>query len=158
VPDRKPKPDKDRTITSGPRRGVPNFCSCSLSENFRKGYRLNAISPSTCEARLGENYGFNPSFDRRCALLDGRIVDEILPGSVQPTADDWLCRAFVCAALLQGRAMRSADLGMAYILVLGIEAVMTICFSALVLRETFTTARIIALLMVITGSALLCQT
>lgn len=54
--------------------------------------------------------------------------------------------------------MRSADLGMAYILVLGIEAVMTICFSALVLRETFTTARIIALLMVITGSALLCQT
>jgi multidrug transporter EmrE-like cation transporter len=65
---------------------------------------------------------------------------------------------FVCAALLQGRAMRSADLGMAYILVLGIEAVMTIFFSALVLRETFTTARIIALLMVIAGSALLSQT
>ncbi|HTY53832.1 MAG TPA: SMR family transporter [Candidatus Binataceae bacterium] len=65
---------------------------------------------------------------------------------------------FVCGALLQGRAMRSADLGMAYVLVLGIEAAMTIIFSALILRETFTTARIIALCMVIAGSALLSQT
>ncbi len=65
---------------------------------------------------------------------------------------------FVLGALLQGRAMRSADLGMAYILVLGLEAGMTVVFSAFVLREGFSIARIIALVMVISGSALLSQT
>jgi len=65
---------------------------------------------------------------------------------------------FICGALLQGRAMRSADLGMAYILVLGLEAAITLVFSALILREAFSPARILALLMVISGSALLSQT
>jgi len=65
---------------------------------------------------------------------------------------------FVVGALLQGRAMRTADLGMAYILVLGLEAGMTIVFSAFVLREHFSVPRVFALVLVIVGAALLSQT
>ena len=47
---------------------------------------------------------------------------------------------------------------MAYILVLGLEAGITVIFSAIVLGEHFSIARIVALTMVIAGSALLTQT
>jgi|SRR5271154_6220073 len=73
-----------------------------------------------------------------------------------PTAT-FLC-LFIVGALLQGRAMRTADLGMAYILVLGLEAAITTIFSGFVLGESFSVKRSVALVMVIAGSALLSQT
>jgi len=54
--------------------------------------------------------------------------------------------------------MRTADLGMAYILVLGLEAAITTIFSGFVLGESFSVKRSVALVMVIAGSALLSQT
>ena len=54
--------------------------------------------------------------------------------------------------------MRRADLGMAYILVLGLEAAMAVVFSVFVLRENMSAARAIAILIILAGVIMLGRT
>jgi multidrug transporter EmrE-like cation transporter len=91
-------------------------------------------------------------------IRDWRLVHEVFRGTDKAVAHRTFLLLFIAGALLQGRAMNTADLGMAYILVLGLEAGITVIFSAIVLGEHFSIARIVALTMVIAGSALLTQT
>ena len=65
---------------------------------------------------------------------------------------------FVGGALLQAFAMRRADLGAAYIAVLGIEAAATFVFSAFLLRESYSPARLFAIALIVAGVALLRRT
>ena len=51
--------------------------------------------------------------------------------------------------------MRRADLGPAYIAVLGLEAGLTFLFSAFVLRESYSPGRLLAVVLIVTGVVLL---
>jgi multidrug transporter EmrE-like cation transporter len=65
---------------------------------------------------------------------------------------------FLAGALLQGLAMRRADLGVAYILVLGLEAVPAFGFSVLLFRESASPARVAAVALILAGILLLRRT
>ena len=60
---------------------------------------------------------------------------------------------FVGGAVLQAVAMRKADMGVSYVVVLGMEAVAAVVLSAVVLREPWTASRIAAMLVVLAGIA-----
>ncbi len=65
---------------------------------------------------------------------------------------------FVIGAVLQSLAMRRADLGVAYIAVLGFEAALAAVFSAAILHEHWSAERIIAVLLIVVGVVLLRRT
>ncbi len=65
---------------------------------------------------------------------------------------------FVLGAALQALAMRRAELGTAYIFVLGAEAVITVLLSVYVLGESCPPARIAAIVLVVAGIAWLRST
>jgi multidrug transporter EmrE-like cation transporter len=58
---------------------------------------------------------------------------------------------FAGGATLQAAGMKSADLGVSYIFVLGVEALMTVLLSMFYLRETYTPSRIAAIALVVVG-------
>lgn len=58
---------------------------------------------------------------------------------------------FLVGALLQASAMRRADLGVAYIFVLGLEAVLTLLFSILLFHEHYSLTRILSVALIIAG-------
>ncbi len=60
---------------------------------------------------------------------------------------------FVGGSLLQARAMKATDLGVSYVFVLGVEALIAVILSALYLREAYTPSRIAAILLVVAGVA-----
>ena len=60
---------------------------------------------------------------------------------------------FVAGALLQAAAMRRADLGAAYIFVLGLEAALTLLFSILLFHENYSFTRILSVALIIAGIA-----
>jgi multidrug transporter EmrE-like cation transporter len=62
---------------------------------------------------------------------------------------------FCAGAALQAVAMRKAELGMAYIFVLGAEAVMTMLFSVYALGESCPPGRAFAIVLITAGIALL---
>ena len=62
---------------------------------------------------------------------------------------------FASGAWLQARAMRHADLGVTYIVVLGIEAIAVLALSVFVLREQITWQRCGAVLAILAGIVLL---
>jgi small multidrug resistance pump/quaternary ammonium compound-resistance protein SugE len=62
---------------------------------------------------------------------------------------------FLAGALLQAHALRRADLGVAYIAVLGMEAALTFGFSVLLFRESVSAARVVAVGLIVTGVVLL---
>ncbi len=62
---------------------------------------------------------------------------------------------FVAGALLQALAMRRADLGVAYVFVLGLEAVLAFAFSVALFRESASPARIAAVVLIVAGIVLL---
>lgn len=59
---------------------------------------------------------------------------------------------FCIGAALQGVAMRRADLGVAYILVLGVEAILALLLSVVVLGETCPPGRIGAGALILLGT------
>jgi multidrug transporter EmrE-like cation transporter len=66
---------------------------------------------------------------------------------------------FFCAgAACQTVAMRRADMGVVYIFVLGLEAVLAMLLSVLVLGERANASRIAAVVLVVAGIALLRRT
>ncbi len=65
---------------------------------------------------------------------------------------------FAAGAVLQALAMRRADLGVAYIFVLGLEAVLAFGFSVFLFREHASPARVAALVLILAGIVLLRRT
>ncbi|HLH76936.1 MAG TPA: SMR family transporter [Candidatus Binataceae bacterium] len=65
---------------------------------------------------------------------------------------------FVASASLQAVAMRRVDLGLAYIFVLGVEALFTLGLSLFALHESWSPARLGAVMLVLVGIAWLSQT
>jgi multidrug transporter EmrE-like cation transporter len=62
---------------------------------------------------------------------------------------------FLAGAALQALAMRRVDLGVAYIVVLGLEAVLASVFSAFLLGERWPPERIAAVALIVAGIVLL---
>jgi quaternary ammonium compound-resistance protein SugE len=60
---------------------------------------------------------------------------------------------FVVGALLQARGMKDGDLGVAYVFVLGVEAVLTVLLSTVVLGEGLPTSRLLAIGLIVGGIA-----
>ncbi len=63
---------------------------------------------------------------------------------------------FFCAgAACQARAMKRADMGVAYVFVLGLEAVAAFAISVFALNESAAPARVVAVLLIVFGIVLL---
>jgi multidrug transporter EmrE-like cation transporter len=62
---------------------------------------------------------------------------------------------FAAGALLQARAMRSADMGVVYVAVLGLEAVLALGFAVVLLGERFSLLRMLAIALIVVGVGLL---
>ena len=65
---------------------------------------------------------------------------------------------FAAGAACQAIAMKRADMGVAYVFVLGLEAVAAFAISVFALREAAAPARIIAVLLIVFGIVLLERT
>ena len=65
---------------------------------------------------------------------------------------------FIAGATLQTIGMRHSDLGVSYIIVLGLEAVVTLLISILYLHETASPSRIAAVALIVLGIAWLRHT
>jgi small multidrug resistance pump/quaternary ammonium compound-resistance protein SugE len=68
---------------------------------------------------------------------------------------------FVCfctGAVCQSVAMKRADMGVAYVFVLGLEAVVAFLISVFALKESASAARILAVLLIVSGIVLLERT
>jgi multidrug transporter EmrE-like cation transporter len=62
---------------------------------------------------------------------------------------------FLAGALLQARAMRRLDMGVVYVAVLGLEAILAMGFSVLLLGERLSLFRLVAVVLIVAGVALL---
>jgi multidrug transporter EmrE-like cation transporter len=58
---------------------------------------------------------------------------------------------FAAGATLQAVGMRRADMGVSYVFVLGVEAIVAVLLSALLLREGYTLARLAAIALIVVG-------
>ena len=65
---------------------------------------------------------------------------------------------FLVGALVQAYAMRRADLGVVYIAVLGLEAILAFVFSVALLHDSRSPARIAAIVLIVAGVILLRRT
>lgn len=65
---------------------------------------------------------------------------------------------FMAGAVLQAIGMRRADMGVSYVLVLGMEAVAAVALSTVVLNESYSVSRVAAIVLVIAGIAWLRST
>ncbi|MCY1077344.1 DMT family transporter [Archangium lansingense] len=62
---------------------------------------------------------------------------------------------FVIGAVVLAVAMRRGELGVMYIAVLGLEAALTLVFSVAFFHESFSVTRILAVVLILVGVALL---
>jgi small multidrug resistance pump/quaternary ammonium compound-resistance protein SugE len=62
---------------------------------------------------------------------------------------------FGIGAVLQSQAMRGGELGVIYILVLGLEAALAFGFGTIIFGEAVTLTKIVAILLIVSGIALL---
>jgi multidrug transporter EmrE-like cation transporter len=60
---------------------------------------------------------------------------------------------FVGGAMLQALGMRRAEMGVAYVLVLGMEAVAAVALSMVVLNESYSASRLAAIALIVGGIA-----
>ncbi len=65
---------------------------------------------------------------------------------------------FGCGAVLQSQAMRGAELGATYILVLGLEAALAFGLGVALFHEAVTATKIVAVLLTVAGITLLRST
>jgi quaternary ammonium compound-resistance protein SugE len=92
------------------------------------------------------------------AYATGGLFMKFSAGLSRPLPVMAFALLFLTGAALQSLGMRRADLGAAYIFVLGVEAGLTVIFSVFVLRESLSFARAGAILMIIAGVTLLWNT
>jgi len=92
------------------------------------------------------------------AYATGGLFMKFSAGLSRPLPVIAFALLFLLGAALQALGMRRADLGAAYIFVLGAEAGLTVVFSVFVLRESFSIMRAGAILMIIAGVTVLWNT
>jgi small multidrug resistance pump/quaternary ammonium compound-resistance protein SugE len=85
----------------------------------------------------------------------GGIFMKLSEGVSRPLPSVAFLLLFLLGAVLQAVALRRADLGVVYIAVLGLEAALTLVFSVLLLRESLSFARVLAVLLIVAGVLLL---
>ena len=71
----------------------------------------------------------------------------------QPSAAFFIL--FCAGAAFQALAMKKAGMGVVYLFVLGLESIVAFLISVLILRESASAARIVAVALIATGIALL---
>lgn len=60
---------------------------------------------------------------------------------------------FACGAALQALGMKQAHMGMAYVFVLGVEAIAAVLLSVLFLHESYTASHVAAIALIVIGIA-----
>ncbi len=88
----------------------------------------------------------------------GGIFMKYAEGASRPLPTLAYLALFSLGAVLQSQALRRADLGVVYIAVLGLEAVLALVFSVVLFREGLSVARVTAVLLILVGVALLRRT
>lgn len=85
----------------------------------------------------------------------GGLTMKFADGVAKPGPAAAFLALFLTGAVLQSLALRKADLGVAYIAVLGLEAVLTFAFSIWLLNESASVTRILAVILILSGVVLL---
>jgi len=81
----------------------------------------------------------------------GGIFMELSNGLSRPFASLMVYLMFALGASLQTLATRNAGMGITYILVLGLEAVLAVIFSAVLFRENYTVLKFAGVFLVVVG-------
>lgn len=89
------------------------------------------------------------------AFTLGGVFMKAADGIRQPGPTAGFLLLFAVGAVLQSQAMRGAELGMTYILVLGLEALLAFSFGVALYGEPVRLTKIVAVLLVVAGIALL---
>ncbi len=89
-----------------------------------------------------------------CFALGGLFM-KYSAGAARATPTLVFSALFVAGAILQAKAMRRADMGPVYIAVLGLEAVLALLLSVLVLHEHLSWPRLVAVCLIIGGMLML---
>jgi small multidrug resistance pump/quaternary ammonium compound-resistance protein SugE len=92
------------------------------------------------------------------AYATGGLFMKFSDGLSQPLPTITFLLLFLVGATLQALGMRRADLGMAYILVLGFEAALALVFSVWFLHEICSPQRLAAIALILIGIILLRRT
>jgi multidrug transporter EmrE-like cation transporter len=85
----------------------------------------------------------------------GGLFMKLSEGATRAVPTTLFLAFFAAGALLQAVVMRRTDLGSAYIAVLGLEAIATLLLSVVVLGERYSAGRIVAIVLIVAGVALL---
>ncbi len=88
----------------------------------------------------------------------GGLLMKFSQGATRPLPTAGFLSLFAAGAVVQALAMRHADLGVVYIVVLGLEAGLTVLFSAAFLREAWPPQRVLAVALIVVGVLLLRRT
>ncbi|HLW71284.1 MAG TPA: SMR family transporter [Candidatus Binataceae bacterium] len=97
------------------------------------------------------NFAFAQLITAAMVYALGGLCMKLSDGLSRPLPTALLFILFALGAGLQALGMRRADLGVAYILVLGLEAVAALALSVFVLGESCSPSRLGAVAMVIIG-------
>ena len=89
------------------------------------------------------------------AFTVGGIFMKYAEGLRNLAASSGFLVMFGLGAVLQSQAMRGAELGSTYILVLGLEAAFAFGFGSVIFGEAVTVAKIAAIILIVSGIALL---
>jgi multidrug transporter EmrE-like cation transporter len=89
------------------------------------------------------------------AFALGGVCMKYSEGLARPVPTALLFALFSAGAAAQTLAMRQAEMGATYILVLGLESILAFTLGVLVFKEPATPARILAVLLVTAGIVLL---
>jgi small multidrug resistance pump/quaternary ammonium compound-resistance protein SugE len=85
----------------------------------------------------------------------GGLSMKFANGISRPAPTALFLTLFAIGAILQSLALRRADLGVAYIIVLGLEAILTLVFSIWLLNESANPSRLLAVGLILAGVLLL---
>lgn len=85
----------------------------------------------------------------------GGVFMKTSSGASRPLPTIAFLLLFVTGAFLQARAMRRLDMGVVYVAVLGLEAVLALGFSVVLLGERLSWFRLLAVILIVSGVALL---
>jgi multidrug transporter EmrE-like cation transporter len=89
------------------------------------------------------------------AFTAGGIVMKVADGVRLSFATASFLALFAAGAALQATALRGADLGPTYVVVLGLEAALALVFGTLFYAEPVTVPKLAAVLLIVAGIALL---
>jgi multidrug transporter EmrE-like cation transporter len=92
------------------------------------------------------------------AFSVGGMLMKLSSGLTRPAPTAGLFILFLAGAAVQALGMRRADLSVAYIFVLGLEAAVTVLLSVWYLKEDCPPQRIVAIVLIVAGLAWLRST